>query len=509
MSDRTNRDARILVVDDDESIVRLLVRTLKGAGYTQVSGTSDSTGVPAYLDSVDPDLVTLDLNMPGLDGFALLEKISARQSDNAFLPILAVSGMADPAAKERAFRAGAKDYLVKPLDLTEFLLHVQALLETRSLNLRLRDMQAGLQSQVEQRTSERDLSVAERDQTQVALRDSEERLKLALEASKQGTWDIDLTTGVSTVSPQFSIMLGYDPKSGGPSIKKFYASIHREDRPAAMAVNEACMWGEGRPYEVEYRLKTKSGAYRWFKSVGMVTSRDAEGHPVRFVGTLTDINERKLSEQELARSLERLRASEASIIRALSSITELRDPYTAGHQQRVAQICLAIAKRLELPEDRVRGLEVAALLHDIGKMSVPIEILFNPGLLSPTQRTLVESHVVAGYEILSPIPFPWPVAEIVLQSHEHLDGSGYPRGLKGDEIVLEARILFVADTIEAMTAHRPYRPTPGPDIAIAEIQNNRGILYDGAVVDAYLELHAEGLGYQVQSQASGRPGPTS
>ena len=140
---------------------------------------------------------------------------------------------------------------------------------------------------------------------------------------------------------------------------------------------------------------------------------------------------------------------------------------------------------------------------------MPDVLLFNPGLLSPTQRTLVESHVVAGYEILSPIPFPWPVAEIVLQSHEHLDGSGYPRGLKGDEIVLEARILFVADTIEAMTAHRPYRPTPGPDIAIAEIQNNRGILYDGAVVDAYLELHAEGLGYQVQSQASGRPGPTS
>ena len=213
-----NRDARILVVDDDESIVRLLVRTLKGAGYTQVSGTSDSTGVPAYLDSVDPDLVTLDLNMPGLDGFALLEKISARQSDNAFLPILAVSGMADPDAKERAFRAGAKDYLVKPLDLAEFLLHVQALLETRSLNLRLRETQAGLESQVEQRTSERDLSVAERDQTQVALRDSEERLKLALEASKQGTWDIDLTTGVSTVSPQFSVMLGYDPKFHGPSI---------------------------------------------------------------------------------------------------------------------------------------------------------------------------------------------------------------------------------------------------------------------------------------------------
>jgi PAS domain S-box-containing protein len=404
--------------------------------------------------------------------------------------------MADPAAKQRAFRAGAKDYLVKPLDLTEFLLHVQALLETRSLNLRLRETQAGLQSQVEQRTSERDVSVAERDETQVALRDSEERLKVALEASKQGTWDIDLTTGVGTVSPRFSIMLGYDPKSHGPSVKKFYASIHREDRPAAMAVNEACLWGEARPYEVEYRLKTKSGVYRWFKSVGMVTSRDAAGRPVRFVGTLTDINERKLAEQELATSLERLRASEASIIRALSSITELRDPYTAGHQQRVAQICLAIAKRLELPDDRLRGLEVAALLHDVGKVSVPIEILSNPGLLSPAQRTLVESHVAAGYEILSPIPFPWPVAEIVLQSHERLDGSGYPNGLSGDEIVQEARILAVADTVEAMTAHRPYRAALGSANAVAELEAYRGTRYAPAVVDAYLSLRDEGLGYE-------------
>ena len=266
-----------------------------------------------------------------------------------------------------------------------------------------------------------------------------------------------------------------------------------------MAANDACLWGEARPYEVEYRVKTKSGVYRWFKSVGMVTSRDATGRPVRYVGTLTDINERKLAEQELARSLERLRASEASIIRALSSITELRDPYTAVHQQRVAQICLAIAERLQLPEDRVRGLEVAALLHDVGKMSVPIEILSNPGQLSPAQRTLVESHVAAGYEILSPIPFPWPIAEVVLQSHERLDGSGYPNGLSGDQIVEDARILAVADTVEAMTAHRPYRAALGSDNAVAELEAYRGIRYDPVVVGAYLSLRAEGLGYEAPS----------
>ena len=166
----------------------------------------------------------------------------------------------------------------------------------------------------------------------------------------------------------------------------------------------------------------------------------------------------------------------------------MRDPYTAGHQRRVAEICVAIAGVLGMAPEQKRTLEIAALLHDVGKVLVPIEILACPGHLSAAQTRLVEAHVQAGYEILSDMVGPSPVAQIVLQHHERLDGSGYPQGLKGNDILLEARILGVADTAEAMSSHRPYRPAQGRDAARHELDINRGILYDGDVVDAFLTV---------------------
>jgi putative nucleotidyltransferase with HDIG domain len=206
-----------------------------------------------------------------------------------------------------------------------------------------------------------------------------------------------------------------------------------------------------------------------------------------------DITELKRTAQQLEESLTRLRESQATIIQVLSSVTELRDPYTAGHQQRVAQICVAIAVRLGLPPERVEGLEVAALLHDVGKVSVPLEVLSIPGKFSLLQRMLVEGHVAAGYEILRPIFLPWPVAEITLQHHERLDGSGYPGRLKGEQIMLEARIMAVADTFEAMTTHRPYRGALEVSTALQELQSGRGTLFDASVVDACHELVQEGV----------------
>jgi PAS domain S-box-containing protein/putative nucleotidyltransferase with HDIG domain len=203
-----------------------------------------------------------------------------------------------------------------------------------------------------------------------------------------------------------------------------------------------------------------------------------------------DISSRKEAEKQVTDSLVRARASEAATIRVLSSVTEMRDPYTAGHQKRVAEICVAIADILGMPLEQKRGLETAALLHDVGKVSVPIEILACPGQLSAVQTRLVEGHVLAGYEILSDIAGPSPVAQIVLQHHERLDGSGYPVGLKGSDILLEARILAVADTAEAMSSDRPYRPSQGRDAARRELEAHRGTLYDSDVVDAYLAVAA-------------------
>jgi PAS domain S-box-containing protein/putative nucleotidyltransferase with HDIG domain len=203
---------------------------------------------------------------------------------------------------------------------------------------------------------------------------------------------------------------------------------------------------------------------------------------------IRDITERKKSERDLAEALAGVQKAQVSTIEVLSSITELHDPYTAGHQRGVARIALEIARQLELGKDRMRGLEVAALLHDIGKACVPIEILSFPGALTPARRHLVQRHSEAGYELLKAITFPWPVAQMVLQHHERSDGSGYPRGLTGEELLTESKILAVADTVEAMGAHRPHRHAFEPAEIRNELQRLRGTAYDADVVDAFLAL---------------------
>jgi putative nucleotidyltransferase with HDIG domain len=173
---------------------------------------------------------------------------------------------------------------------------------------------------------------------------------------------------------------------------------------------------------------------------------------------------------------------------------EMRDPYTAGHQRQVAQLACAIAQEMGFPPERVEGMRVLGCLHDIGKIAIPAEILSKPGRLSAMEFTLIKDHPRAGYEIIKDIDFPFPVAEGILQHHERLDGSGYPRGISGPDIILEARILGVADVVEAMASHRPYRRSLGIDQALDEISRNRGILYDPEVVDICLKLFNERKG---------------
>jgi putative two-component system response regulator len=175
-------------------------------------------------------------------------------------------------------------------------------------------------------------------------------------------------------------------------------------------------------------------------------------------------------------------------IQAIAFTIEKRDPYTAGHQARVSQLAVAIAQKLGLPPDQIEGLRLGAMIHDLGKISVPAEILCRPGRLSVTEFMLVKSHPEVGAEILRQVEFPWPVMEMILQHHERMDGSGYPKGLRGDEILLEARILAVADVVEAMASHRPYRAALGIDKALDEIRSGSGRLYDPDVCDICLRL---------------------
>jgi putative nucleotidyltransferase with HDIG domain len=176
------------------------------------------------------------------------------------------------------------------------------------------------------------------------------------------------------------------------------------------------------------------------------------------------------------------------VIQAVTMVVEIRDPYTAGHQRRAAELARAIAREMNLSEWAVIGIHIAGLLHDVGKVAVPIEILNKPGKISQYEFSIIKTHCRVGYQILQRVAFPWPIAQVILQHHERLDGSGYPEGLTGDNIVLAARILGVADVVEAMSSHRPYRAALGLGCALQEISQARSVLYDAEVVDACLKL---------------------
>jgi len=204
-----------------------------------------------------------------------------------------------------------------------------------------------------------------------------------------------------------------------------------------------------------------------------------------------DITKRKLAEEELKQTVEKLRKGLVGTIHVMSLMVETRDPYTAGHQKRVSNLARVIAQEMNLPKDMIDKIRMAGVIHDIGKISVPAEILSKPTKLTAIEFSLIKVHPQAGYDILKDVDLPYPIAEIVYQHHERLDGSGYPNGLKDGQILLEACILTVADVVEAMASHRPYRPAIGIEKALEEIEKNKGIFYDVKAVDACVRLFRE------------------
>ncbi|WP_092225312.1 HD-GYP domain-containing protein [Desulforhopalus singaporensis] len=217
-----------------------------------------------------------------------------------------------------------------------------------------------------------------------------------------------------------------------------------------------------------------------------------EGKTVGRVWSFRDITDFVRSESRLRQTLETLRKALGGTIQAVAMTVEKRDPYTAGHQRRVADLSRAIATAMGLPKDTINGIRLAGSIHDLGKTSVPTDILSKPGRLTEHEFGIIKTHPEIGHEILKDIQFPWPIAETILQHHERLDGSGYPRGLKDREILLESKIIAVADVVEALSSHRPYRPSMGLENALAEISNGRGQLYDAKVVDVCHQLVSTG-----------------
>jgi PAS domain S-box-containing protein len=316
---------------------------------------------------------------------------------------------------------------------------------------------------------------------------AEERYRSIFENAQEGIYRSTPDGKFMMANQAMARILGYDSPEElihGVTDIEHQLYVHPGERAKTMNIIE--QQGFAKDDEIQFYRKdgSKIWAYRTMQAI-----RDEKGRLQYLDGMIEDITHRK-------NSIDQLRKSLGGTVRAIASMVEARDPYTAGHQRRVADMARAIAKEMKLPDDRIEGLHMAGTIHDIGKISVPAEILSSPKKLSDLEFSLIKTHAQSGYDILKDIEFPWSIARMVLEHHERMNGSGYPKGLTGDKILLESRILSVADVVEAMAMHRPYRASLGLDAALDEITKNRGHLFDPDAVDACLRLFKEN-GYQI------------
>lgn len=292
------------------------------------------------------------------------------------------------------------------------------------------------------------------------------------------------------VSDNVTKVLGYQAEQA-MAIGWWSKSLHPDDKLRAQEESHRIIGaGGGHHY---YRIKHKDGHYIHIHDEMHLVSGS---HPQRYIGILCDISAEEGALNQVRHYSSRLENTVLGTVEAISSMVELRDPYTAGHESRVGDLAVQIAKQMQLNADTQYGLRIAGLVHDIGKISIPSEYLTKPTRLSHSEFAIIKTHAEHGYQILKSIPFPWPIAQVAYQHHERMDGSGYPQGLKGEDILLEARIIAVADVIESMATSRPYRHALGLDAALTEIETNAGKLYDPQVVNAALSLFRE-QGYQL------------
>ena len=315
-----------------------------------------------------------------------------------------------------------------------------------------------------------------------ALKQSEEKFRSIFDNAQEGIFQVNVEGKYLTVNQAMASMLGYSsPDDLISTIKDFAQSLFVDSGNGSRLLRIIDEQGSAAGFECE--LHRKDGSRLW-ASLDMHVVRDKAGEILYYEGFCEDITDRRLS-------LERMRKALGATVYAISAAVEARDPYTAGHQSRVADLAQAVAAEIGLQADRIEGLRLAATIHDLGKLSVPAELLTKPKKLLEMEFNLIKIHSQAGYDILKDIEFPWPIARIVLEHHERMDGSGYPNGLIGDQILLESRIVAVADVVESMASYRPYRPALGIDAALDEVEKNKGKLYDTEVVDACLRIFRE------------------
>jgi PAS domain S-box-containing protein/putative nucleotidyltransferase with HDIG domain len=328
-------------------------------------------------------------------------------------------------------------------------------------------------------------NITERKLAEEALRKSEEKHRFLVDNANDAIF-IAQDGLIKFPNPKTLEILGYSEED---LVRIPYMDlVHSDDRAILSEFRQKRDGAKESTNTYSIRVTTHAGQEIWAQISSVPIVWEDRPATLNFV---RDITIQKKAEEELRNSLDKLRKITGATIQAMAQTVEVRDPYTAGHQKRVADLARAIATRMGLSSDQVDGIRMAGVIHDIGKISVPAEILSKPGLLTPLEFSLIKTHSQIGYDILKDIEFPWDIATMVLQHHERLDGSGYPQGVTGERILLEARILTVADVVEAMASHRPYRPSLGLDKALEEIGNKKGRFYDPDVVDACVKLFTE------------------
>jgi PAS domain S-box-containing protein/putative nucleotidyltransferase with HDIG domain len=412
---------------------------LRSLGY-QVCGTA-ATGEAAVrlAEAARPDLVLMDIVLRGdMDGIEAAGRVWERQRT----PVIYITAYADKATLNRAKVTEPFGYIIKPFNERD----LQTVIEMAFYKSRM-DLQ---------------------------LREREAWLRTILTSIGDGVIAADAQGRVTFMNPLAESLTGWDGESAR---LKPLAEVF-DVRRARAAGDDVLPFGD------EDVLTARGGG----KIPVETTETPLEGGRVL---VFRDISRRVRAEEEIREGWVRLRQALEGSIQAFAMTVEIRDPHTAGHQRRVAQLAEAMAREMGLPEETARGVRLMGNIHDIGKIFVPVEILNKPGKITGLDYVIIQSHPQAGYDILKNIHFPWPVAQVVLQHHERLNGSGYPAGLRGEDIMLEARILSVADVVEAMSARRPYRTDGDLDLAFREITENRDVLYDGRAVDSCLRVFRE------------------
>jgi len=444
---------RILVVEDEPIVAMDIQHRLRKLGYTVVRVVPSGEEAVAAARELDPDLVLMDIMLDGrMDGIESAAAIREVQD----VPVIYLTAYADEKTLQRAKITEPFGYIIKPFEDRE------------------------IHSSIEMARYKHEAERGKREQ--------EQWMKAALQSIGDGLITTDRQGRVTYVNGAAEVMTGTSRNVAlGMGLEEVFR-ISEEETPEQEENLVGQVVEAGHVVGLDSAWLLLAGDKRLpvevYATPILGLRRRVEGVAVAF----QDISGRKRSMEVLRNSVEQMRRTMEQTVGALAATAEKRDPYTAGHQQRVATLACALAAKLGLNGDKLGGLRVACLLHDLGKISIPAEILAKPARLTDIEFSIMKTHPQAGYDILKGVSFPWPVAEMVLQHHERLDGSGYPNGLAGADILSEARILAVADVVEAMSSHRPYRAALGIGKALEEIAARRGTAYDPEVADACLEL---------------------